>query len=127
MNAPTQHDNTLMSFCFCSLFSFLNKSFFNDKEVDVVIKQIQDLFKLKSIAGHTNVTVKEEDIGFVTPYRAQVKRIRDRCSQLGYKKITIGSAEIFQGKEKPVIIVSTVRTHQQLGFVSAAQVRLFSF
>lgn len=46
------------------------------------------------------------------------------CQREGINDITVGTAEIFQGKEKPVIILSTVRSAGELGFVSDPRVSL---
>lgn len=61
-----------------------------------------------------------DNIGIVTPYSGQSKIIRSRTSHLG--NITIKSPESFQGQEKDIIIVSTVRTGP-LGFVRDKRVR----
>lgn len=53
--------------------------------------------------------VEFSDIGVVTPYKLQCKIIRRLCKRMNYD-ITIGTAEIFQGQEKPIMILSTVRT-----------------
>lgn len=67
--------------------------------------------------------ITAEDIGIVTPYRKQCQKIRDRLKILGFPEIVVGSAEVFQGKEKPVMIVSTVRSGGiELGFVNDRRV-----
>lgn len=48
--------------------------------------------------------------------------IKDACVRNGTAEITIGTAEIFQGQERPIIIVSTVRTNEELGFVKDQRV-----
>lgn len=67
--------------------------------------------------------IKCSDIGIVTPYKLQCKIIKRLCIGLGFSDINIGTAEVFQGREKPVMILSTVRTNGTLGFVNSAQVR----
>lgn len=52
--------------------------------------------------------VAEYDIGVVTPYKMQVEEIQSRCEKEGLNNITIGTAAVLQGKEKPIIIISTV-------------------
>lgn len=45
------------------------------------------------------------------------------CRGRKWNDITVGTAETFQGKEKPVMIVSTVRAGgKYLGFVNDPQV-----
>lgn len=53
--------------------------------------------------------VSEADIGVVTPYKLQCRRISQACRSNRFPDITIGTAEQFQGQEKPIMIVSTVR------------------
>lgn len=47
------------------------------------------------------------DIGVITPYQGQVRRIR---MVLNNPAIKVGTVEEFQGQEKPVIIISAVRS-----------------
>lgn len=68
--------------------------------------------------------ISESDIGVVTPYKMQRRKIAQACHRLSFDNITIGTAEVFQGQEKPIMIVSTVRSGgNRLGFVSNARVR----
>lgn len=67
--------------------------------------------------------IEQSDIGVVTPYRLQCRKIRKKCYDFNYKNVTVGTAEVFQGQEKPVMIVSTVRSGGDiLGFVSNERV-----
>ena len=51
------------------------------------------------------------DIGVIAPYRRQVLKLRERLAQKGWRQhIDVGTTEEFQGQEKKVIIVSTVRS-----------------
>lgn len=53
----------------------------------------------------------------------QRRKIAQACLRSGYGDITVGTAEAFQGQEKAVIIVSTVRSGgTRLGFVNNARV-----
>lgn len=92
----------------------------NKDEASVVMDYIEKLL-LKENNGKR--TIKETDIGVVTPYRSQCQHIIDCCKVTGLPEITVGTAEVFQGKEKPIIIVSTVRSGNGLGFVSNPKVR----
>lgn len=67
--------------------------------------------------------ISQSDIGVVTPYKMQRRKIAQACLRAGFGEITVGTAEAFQGQEKAVIIVSTVRSGgTRLGFVNNARV-----
>lgn len=75
-------------------------------------------------------TITQSDIGIVSPYKLQCKIIKQHCQKNNYKEIMIGSAEVFQGQEKPVMIVSTVRSGHKsaLGdFLQNPQVRFIGY
>ncbi|XP_020230053.1 probable RNA helicase SDE3 [Cajanus cajan] len=79
-----------------------NPSWFNRIEVSKVIEVVRRL-----IAGGN---INEENIGIITPYRQQVLKIKQTLENLDMPEIKVGSVEQFQGQEKEVIIVSTVRS-----------------
>lgn len=81
---------------------FIHFSTFNLAEVEMVLKYIKILLYTERCAHR----VKETDLGVVTPYSLQAEKIRDKCGFL--KDIIVGPAEVLQGKEKQIIIVSTV-------------------
>lgn len=63
----------------------------------------------------------------MTPYRAQCKQLEEACVQNDIPVhtsvgITIGTAEVFQGQERPIMLISTVRTNESLGFLKDAKV-----
>lgn len=63
------------------------------------------------------------DIGIISPYKKQCKKIRAACRNHYWDGIQIGSVEVFQGKEKPIIIVSTVRSDgRNIGFLDNPKV-----
>lgn len=81
---------------------------------------------IKKLLANNDKKVKrllQSDIGVVTPYNLQGKIIGRFCRQNNFHGITVGTAEIFQGQERPVMIVSTVRTNGMLGFVKDPRVR----
>lgn len=94
-----------------------DSSIFNIKEAKAVVNKIKELLNLP-------LNVKCSDIGIVSPYKKQCRIIGNLCKRLEYDDITIGTAEVFQGKEKPVMILSTVRTGGVLGFINSEQVSL---
>ncbi|GLI68474.1 hypothetical protein VaNZ11_012900 [Volvox africanus] len=97
----------------------------NDLEIRQVKAYVEKLMN-KRRGGR----VRADEIGIITPYNKQAQRIR---AQLGLLKdqikdqIKVGSVEEFQGQERRVIIISTVRssdeylefdTRYRLGFLS---------
>lgn len=81
------------------------KSLFNSSEINKVVEYVENLIKF----GFSSTRqVKQEQIGIVTPYTAQVKKLRERLGK--YPKIDVGTTEFFQGREKPIMIISAVRT-----------------
>ncbi|GER34276.1 P-loop containing nucleoside triphosphatehydrolases superfamily protein [Striga asiatica] len=79
-----------------------NPSWFNRIEASKVVEIIRVLIESKGLA--------EGDIGVITPYRQQVCKIRGALEGLDWFGIKVGSVEQFQGQEKQVIIISTVRS-----------------
>ncbi|EIW51636.1 P-loop containing nucleoside triphosphate hydrolase protein [Trametes versicolor FP-101664 SS1] len=83
-------------------------SYFNIDEATEVLDYIKRLLKDRQ---HP---VRAEDIGIITPYYAQVRRIRLLLSNECIEGAKVGSVEEFQGQERKVIIVSTVRSTRDL-------------
>lgn len=102
------------------LFLIFLSSFHNHKEVDVVIDYIKKL--LTPGNRLSRVPIKQSDIGVVAPYKLQCKVLASVCRQHNFNDVTVGTAEIFQGRERPVMIISTVRTDMSLGFVKDPRV-----
>lgn len=75
------------------------KSLFNDAEVEVCDALVRELLRLG---------VKPEEIGIITPYRAQRKRL---ASRINVKGLEINTVDAFQGREKDVIIFSVTATN----------------
>lgn len=93
-------------------------SHFNTSEVDMVINWIAKLLQIK----WNDKEVFLSDIGIVSPYKKQCKLIRDALKNNSFDGISVGTAEIYQGQERRIMIISTVRTGDDLGFVSNEQV-----
>ncbi|KAJ7154607.1 RNA helicase [Mycena filopes] len=100
-------------------------SFFNIGEATLVKKYVL------ALVGDRKLRIRPEEIGVITPYHAQRCKIMDllyRDPKL--RGITVGSVEEFQGQERRVIIMSTVRSNtnyvesdirRTLGFVANPQ------
>lgn len=68
--------------------------------------------------------ISPSSIGVVSPYKKQCELIRNELINNRFgDEITVGTAEVYQGKEKQIIIISTVRTGNPLGFISNEQVK----
>jgi len=79
-------------------------SWFNPDEVQYV-KMYVDLL----VKDTRQNRCKPEDIGIITPYHKQAQKIRMLLKAHDYD-CKVGSVEEFQGSERPVIIISTVRS-----------------
>lgn len=96
-----------------------SNGYYNMVEVVAVLKYVRKLLDGK----WKNRSVHCSDIGIISPYAEQCNRIRSQCQTEGFDDITIGTAEVYQGQEKPIIIISTVRSGEgTLGFVKDKQV-----
>ncbi|XP_023681367.1 putative helicase mov-10-B.1 isoform X2 [Paramormyrops kingsleyae] len=108
-------------------------SFFNVTEVEIIVQYLKKLFQTQAKKGLQ--TLSPKDIGIIAPYRKQVQKIRkaitvtDReLSRLkDIEDLKVGAVEEFQGQERKVIMISTVRSdtnhikmdHEfQIGFLS---------
>ncbi|KAF8744302.1 P-loop containing nucleoside triphosphate hydrolase protein, partial [Rhizoctonia solani] len=79
-------------------------SWYNPMEVSRVKDYVRMLRDLRR--PHISTT----DIGVITPYNQQVQHIRRILRGSNGEGIKVGSVEEFQGQERKVIIVSTVRS-----------------
>ncbi|KAM9369400.1 LOW QUALITY PROTEIN: helicase MOV-10 [Phaethornis superciliosus] len=91
-------------------------SFFNTSEIEVLVDYLKKLLQSRGKGGCPSVSPKE--IGIISPYRKQVEKIRKAITSLDpvlralpdIKLLKVGSVEEFQGQERRVILVSTVRS-----------------
>uniref|UniRef100_A0A1B0B4E4 DNA2/NAM7 helicase-like C-terminal domain-containing protein n=1 Tax=Glossina palpalis gambiensis TaxID=67801 RepID=A0A1B0B4E4_9MUSC len=68
--------------------------------------------------GINGEPVNEADIGIISPYKKQYQCIQEQLNLRKWFKIETGAVESFQGREKPIIIVSFVRSRMEsLGFL----------
>ncbi|MBO7718518.1 MAG: IGHMBP2 family helicase [Methanosphaera sp.] len=82
-----------------------SKSFINKTEARICIELAND---------YLNRGIKKEDIGIISPYADQVKLISEHID------VEVKSVDGFQGREKEIIIISTVRSNDngELGFLN---------
>ncbi|CAG8510498.1 12307_t:CDS:2 [Dentiscutata erythropus] len=76
-------------------------SWFNAHEAGYVLAVVKQLLK---------EDVKPEDIGIISPYVKQREKISKLLKHKEINGVEIGTVEKFQGQERRVIIISTVRT-----------------
>ncbi|KFP00238.1 Putative helicase Mov10l1, partial [Calypte anna] len=83
-------------------------SWFNPTEAVQVMQYCCHLSK------NENAAVPVTDIGVITPYRKQVEKIRFLLRSIDLADIKVGTVEEFQGQEYMAIILSTVRSTEDL-------------
>ncbi|XP_071375974.1 putative helicase mov-10-B.1 isoform X1 [Centroberyx affinis] len=90
-------------------------SFFNVSEIEVLVDYLTKLMQTQGKKGLPKLSAK--DIGIIAPYRKQVEKIQKALKSVSaqnrwndIKELKVGSVEEFQGQERKVIMVSTVRS-----------------
>lgn len=105
-------------------------SYFNTYELETVVQYVDSLLK----GGPSREPVEQKDIGIIAPYIRQMYKLKARLKEKGREDIEVGTTETFQGREKRVILISTVRSNRNLldydskfglGFVADAKVCYF--
>ncbi|KAG4067906.1 hypothetical protein HA402_010592 [Bradysia odoriphaga] len=90
-------------------------SWFNKVEQSRVMFYLDELLN----NGVNGLKFSQADIGVISPYKKQCTQIEDACRRKGWRDIMISSVEQYQGKEKKIIIVSTVRSQSDnIGFLN---------
>lgn len=81
----------------------------NVQEASLAVKKVRALLALG---------VQPSQIGVITPYRAQVRLLRERLADV--PGVEIDSVDGFQGREKEAIVVSLVRSNNEgeIGFLA---------
>ncbi|XP_068568586.1 putative helicase mov-10-B.1 [Cebidichthys violaceus] len=90
-------------------------SFFNVSEIEVLVDYLTKLMETQGKKGLPKLSAK--DIGIIAPYRKQVEKIQKALRSVSalrrwsdLKELKVGSVEEFQGQERKIIMVSTVRS-----------------
>ncbi|XP_017867878.1 PREDICTED: putative helicase MOV-10 [Drosophila arizonae] len=86
----------------------------NMLEAQVVCWYVQRLLSFGLGGG---VCIQQTDIGIVAPYAAQCKLLNELLRDQGYYDVEVGSVENYQGREKPIIIATLVRSFANIGFM----------
>lgn len=87
---------------------------YNTAEATFVVELCRSLI-LRNIA--------ETSIGIITPYARQVQHIKDLFRDSNLSRVEVGTVDGYQGREKDVIIFSSVRANPNgdVGFLSVRQ------
>lgn len=88
-------------------------SSYNDGEIDMVAFYVDLLLNV----GIDGEKVLADDLGVVSPYKAQLQKLREKLRH--QPKVEIGTAEYYQGREKKIIIISTVKSRDHVGFLKS--------
>ncbi|XP_056219431.1 putative helicase mov-10-B.1 [Seriola aureovittata] len=90
-------------------------SFFNVSEIEVLVDYLTKLMETQGKKGLPKLSAK--DIGIIAPYRKQVEKIQKALKSVSalsqwsdLKELKVGSVEEFQGQERKIIMISTVRS-----------------
>ena len=83
------------------------------KDSKSIINHVEARIALKFANDYLKCNIDEKDIGIISPYADQVNLIQNKTD------IEVKSVDGFQGREKEIIIISTVRSneHGQIGFL----------
>ncbi|WP_461463462.1 ATP-binding protein, partial [Methanobrevibacter sp.] len=81
-----------------------SKSIINPKEAEICLNLLN---------YYLDNGISKEDIGIISPYLDQVRLIEDKCD------VEVKTVDGFQGREKEIIIISTVRSNDKgnIGFL----------
>jgi senataxin len=105
----------------------VGQSYRNTAEICYILSLLVDISKaINSVKSITNMT-----IAIITPYKAQVKKMKDELTNMirrdyasnslireSLNMIEINTVDGFQGREVDIVIFSCVRTNDRIGFVS---------
>ncbi len=83
------------------------------KDSKSIINIAESEITLKIVNFYEKLGVKKEDMGIITPYADQVNYIKNMTP------VEVNTIDGFQGREKEIIIISTVRSnnHNEIGFL----------
>ena len=96
----------------------------NIEEARFTLKVLEDLLKR---TGRDSIQLNQWNAGLISPYRAQVRRLREMLEESGYEnsqalgeELTVDTIDAFQGQERDIIVISLVRSNPQgeIGFLA---------
>ncbi|XP_028854584.1 putative helicase mov-10-B.1 isoform X2 [Denticeps clupeoides] len=87
-------------------------SFFNEAEIKILVSYLLNLKNSHRKDGLPSLT--SDHIGIIAPFRKQVEKIKKTLKAVNdlkeWSNIKVGSVEEFQGQERLIVLVSTVRS-----------------
>ncbi|XP_064536155.1 putative helicase MOV-10 [Drosophila montana] len=92
-----------------------SRSRYNQQEAQVLSWYVRILLG-RGIGG--GLSVKQQDIGVITPYLAQCELIKQIFIERGLFDVDVGTVQRYQGREKPIIVVSMVSSYTSTTFVT---------
>ncbi|EDW60247.1 putative helicase MOV-10 [Drosophila virilis] len=92
-----------------------SKSRYNQQEAQVLSWYVRILLG-RGIGG--GLRVNQQDIGVITPYLAQCEVIKQILRERGLFDVDVGTVQRYQGREKPIIVVSLVSSYTNASFVT---------
>lgn len=103
-------------------------SVYNKLEIDVITYYTKKLVEVK----FGTRKIKKNDIGIITPFKQQKIMIEQSFKNSKLYGIDVGTVETFQGQEREIILLTTVRskvfTHdgkEHIGFLSNPKVYFY--
>lgn len=108
--SPNKHEEALL---FINTSNAENNGENHLKDSKSIINQLESEIAVNIAEDYLKAGVGTEDIGIITPYADQVKIIQDNTP------VEVKTVDGFQGREKEIIIISTVRSNNNgnIGFL----------
>ncbi len=108
----SKHDEEALLFIDTSNIADNNEKHLRDSKS--IINELESEIAIGIANDYLNAGVSEEDIGIISPYADQVKIIQDKTP------VEVKTVDGFQGREKEIIIISTVRSNENgnIGFLN---------
>lgn len=97
--------------------AILGHSWANEYELTAIENILQNDPDIQKILVESSI---EPRIIVISPYNAQVDRLKQQLSKMKSYRLEIGTVDGFQGQEADVVVLSTVRT-RAVGFVDDAR------
>ena len=69
---------------------------------------------VQALKADRKARLADRDIGVISPYAKQCQKLRTLLASKGCGGVQVGSVEQFQGQERRVVVISTVRSSTEL-------------